>query len=75
MRYHSITWQDGNFDRTASILSFSSLAARAAFPAQCAQRVESITHKQLKQYQRDGRLQRLVSWDRAEPTKFVISGI
>ena len=72
MRYHSITWQDGNFDATASILSFDSQAARAAYPAQCAQRVESITHKQLLKYQREGRAHRLMPWDKSEPTKFVV---
>ena len=72
MRYHSITWQDGNFDSTASILSFNSRAARAAYPAQCAQRVEPITHKQLRSYQREGRLQRLMLWNASEPTKFVV---
>jgi hypothetical protein len=71
MRYHSITWQDGNFDSTASVLSFTSQSARAAFPAQCAQRVEAITHKQLRQYLRDGRSQRLMLWDKSEPTRFV----
>lgn len=72
MRFHSITWQEGNFDRTASIVSFDSRAAREAFPAQCAQRVEAITHKQLQQHLRDGRSQRLMLWDAAEPTKFVV---
>ena len=73
MRYHSITWREGDFDRTASILTFNSRSARAAYPMQCEQRVESITHKQLLQYQRDGRMQRLMLWDKNDPLRFTLA--
>jgi hypothetical protein len=74
-RFHAVTWQDGNFERTASIISFGSRAARAAFPAQCAQRVEAITHRQLQQYLREGRPQRIAHWDAAKPTQFQVVGL
>ncbi len=72
--FHAVTWQDGSFERTASVLSFSSKAARAAYPAQCAQRVEPIDHKRMTELVKNGRLQRLALWDASEPTKFVIRG-
>lgn len=71
-RFHSVTWQDGNFDRTASVLSFDSKAARAAYPGQCKQRVEAIDHKQMTAYIKDGRPHALALWDAAEPAKFLI---
>lgn len=70
MRHHAITWTDGGFDRTACVLSFDSRAARAAYPAQCAQRFAPITHRQLRQYRRDGYRQVLMLWDAREPTQF-----
>lgn len=71
-RFHAVTWQDGNFDRTASVLSFDSKAARAAYPAQCAQRVEEIDHKRMASLIREGRPHGLALWDASEPAKFVI---
>ena len=69
-RFYSVTWQDGNFDRTASVLAFDSKAARAAFPAQCSQRVETIDSKKKAALMRDGRLIRLALWDASNPTEF-----
>ena len=54
MRHHAITWQDGAFARSASILSFDSRAARAAYPQQCAQRVEPVKYAEVRQYKRAG---------------------
>jgi hypothetical protein len=73
-RFYSVTWQDGNFDRTASVLAFDSKAARAAYPAQCTQRVEQIDSKKKASLLRDGRLIRLALWDASQPTKFNITG-
>lgn len=73
-RFYSVTWQDGSFDRTASVLAFDSKAARAAFPAQCAQRVKNINSKKKAALLRDGRLIRLALWDKSNPTKFNITG-
>lgn len=73
-RFYSVTWQDGNFERTASILSFDSKAARAAYPSQCIQRVAQIDYKQKKLFLHDGRLIRLALWDSNNPTKFHIMG-
>lgn len=70
--YHSVTWQDGNFERTASILSFTSKAARDAYPEQCPQRVESINSKKKAALIKDGRLQRMVFWDKEKPLDFRI---
>lgn len=70
-RFYSVTWQDGNFDRTASVLAFDSKAARSAYPAQCAQRVEAIDSKKKAALLRDGRLIRLALWDKKEPSKFI----
>lgn len=71
-RFHAVTWQEGNFDRTASVLSFDSKAARAAYPAQCAQRVKAIDYKQMTNLVKEGRSHRLVLLDSVEPTKFSI---
>ena len=72
-RFYSVTWEDGKFDRTASVLSFDSRAARAAFPAQSTQRVKSIDSKEKAELLRDGRLVRLALWDASKPTEFNIS--
>ena len=71
MRFYSTTWQDGNFDRTASVLAFDSKAARSAYPIVCAQRVDSIDYKRKEQLLREGRLIRLLLWDKSKPTKFI----
>jgi hypothetical protein len=52
--YYSITWQDGNFDATASILQFESKADRGSFPLDCAQRIEPIDYKEKEKRQREG---------------------
>jgi hypothetical protein len=70
-RFHSVTWQDGSFDKTASVLSFNSKAARAAYPAQSTSRVKEIDSKQKAALLRDGRGHALMLWDAAEPAKFV----
>ena len=70
MRHHAITWADGGFNHSVCILSFDCRAARAAYPAQCAQRFAPITHKQMRQYRRDGHRQVLMLWDEREPTQF-----
>lgn len=71
-RFHAVTWQDGNFDRTASVLSFTSKKARAAFSAQCSQRFDPISSKKKAALLKEGRVQRLALWDKTEPTKFAI---
>ena len=63
MRHHSITWQDGNFANTASVLSFDSRAARAAYPAHCPQRVEPINYRTMRQHLADGRPHWLALYD------------
>lgn len=73
-RFHAVTWQDGSFDSTASILSFNSKKARAAFPAQCVQRVESIDSKKKAALLRSGYIQRLVLWDESDPHNFRVCG-
>lgn len=72
-RFYSVTWADGDFDRTASVLAFNSKAARSAFPSQCSQRVENIDSKKKAALLRDGRLLRLALWDSANPAVFVIA--
>lgn len=69
-RFYSVTWQEGSFERTASVLAFNSKAARAAYPAQCAQRVKGIDSKQKAALVREGRLVRLALWDASAPTEF-----
>ena len=71
-RFHAVTWQDGNFERTASVLSFDSKAARAAYPAQCAQRVENIDIKRKEALLKEGRAHWLALWDASEPTNFKV---
>lgn len=73
-RFHAVTWQDGSFDSTASILSFNSKKARAAFPMQCSQRVKIIDSKQKAALLRSGYMQRLVLWDESDPHNFRICG-
>lgn len=73
-RFHSVTWQNGNFGSTASILSFNSKKARAAFNAQAIQRVEPIDSKKKAKLLRAGCAQRLVLWDEADPHNFRICG-
>ena len=68
--YYSVTWQDGNFDATASVLAFSSKKARAAYPMQSNQRVEAIDSKKKASLERDGRAVTLLLWDEASPTTF-----
>ena len=72
-RFHAVTWEDGNFDRTASVLSFNSKAARAAYPAQSSQRVENIGYAHKEALLREGRMHWLMLWDASEPTKFVVA--
>ena len=72
-RFYSVTWQDGNFDRSATVLAFDSKAARTAYPSQCAQRVKEIDSKQKAALLRDGRLISQVLWDAADPHQFKIS--
>lgn len=72
-RFYSVTWQDGNFNGTASILAFDSKAARDAFPAQCSQRVEQIDAKRKNELLKDGHLIRLALWDQSKPAEFKIS--
>ena len=69
-QYHSVAWQEGSFGRTAVILSFGSKAARAKFPAQCLQRVESIDYRHKTSLLSDGYPRVLMSRDSAEPTKY-----
>jgi hypothetical protein len=69
--FHAVTWQEGNFENSASVLSFNSKAARAAFPAQCSQRFEEISFNKKVNLISEGRMQRLMLWDANKPTEFV----
>ena len=69
-RFYSVTWSEGSFDRTASVLAFDSKAARAAYPAQCAQRVEAIDSKKKATLVKEGRGVSLALWDKNEPHQF-----
>jgi hypothetical protein len=68
--YCSVTWQDGSFLRTAAILSFASKKARAAFPAQCSQRVVAISAPEAKRLRVAGHPTYSMLWDSADPTVF-----
>ena len=70
-RFYSVVWQDGSFDNTASVLAFNSKAARAAYPAQSAMRVQEIDFTAKTAALREGRKQTLMLWDASEPAKFV----
>ena len=72
-RFYAVTWQDGNFESSASVLSFDSKTARAAFPSQCSQRVESINSKKMASLLRSGYPHRLVLWDESDPHNFRIA--
>lgn len=72
--FHAVTWQEGDFERSVSVLSFTSRKARAAYPAQCKLRFVPISFDRKEAHLKEGRLQRLVLWDPSEPLKFVISG-
>jgi hypothetical protein len=52
--YYSISWQDGMFNQTASILQFESKKERESFRLDCAQRVEPISSKDATKRQREG---------------------
>ena len=69
--FHAVTWQESNFERTASVLSFNSKKARTAFAAKCAQRFEDIDCRRMESFVKAGRTQRLALWDASEPTKFL----
>lgn len=73
-RFYSVTWQDGDFDRSASVLAFDSKAARESYPPQCPQRVSAIDSKQKTSLLREGRLLRLALWDKSDPKKYKIIG-
>lgn len=68
--FYSVTWQDGNFDRTASVLAFYSKKARSAYPMQSAQRVEEIDSKKKAALERAGRVVTLLLWDESDPITF-----
>ena len=69
-RFHSVVWVDGDFSRTASVLSFNSKAARVAYRPQCAMRFEEIDHARKVQLLAEGRSHRLMLWDKANPADF-----
>lgn len=71
--FYSATWQDGNFDATASVLAFYSKKARAAYQLQSAQRVTEIDSKKKAALARDGRAVTLLLWDAAAPTVFKVA--
>lgn len=71
--FYSVTWQDGSFDATASVLAFYSKKARAAYPLQSAQRVTEIDSKKKAALAREGRNVTLLLWDENEPTRFVVA--
>ena len=68
--FYSVTWQDGSFNATASVLAFYSKKARAAYPLQSAQRVEEIDSKKKAALTRDGRTVTLLLRDSASPAVF-----
>jgi hypothetical protein len=70
--FYAVTWQDGSFDSTASVLAFDSRAARDAYHEQCPQMVTPIAARQKDGYLRDGYTLGLALWDAAMPTKFTI---
>jgi hypothetical protein len=72
-RFHAVTWEDGNFGRTAVVLSFRNKAARAAYPAQSPQRVENIDYARKETLLREGRMHKLLLWDASDPAKFVVA--
>ncbi len=69
--FHSNTFIDGSFRSTACVLSFYSKKARAQYPSQCAQRVETISYKQAQAYKKDGYRAVLMLWDENDPLNFV----
>jgi hypothetical protein len=71
MRFASVTWVDGDFNRTASVLSFDSKKARDAYSKQSSIRVQKIDSKRKKQLLNEGRPHRLVLWDVKDPSLFI----
>jgi len=71
--FYSMTWQDDSFDNSVSVLAFNLKAARAAYPAQSAIRVEPINAKRKNELLAEGRLIHLALWDASNPTEFKIS--
>lgn len=63
-------WQEGNYHSTATVLAFDSKKARAAYPLQCARRVEPINVKSKNEFTREGYPIWLMLWDSDNPLKF-----
>lgn len=57
MMHHAQSWQDGNHDRTAVVLSFYSRAARDGYARHCAQRFDPIPYATAGRMLREGRAQ------------------
>ena len=70
MRFYSLMWQEGNYHSTATVLAFDSKKARAAYPLQCAWRVEPINVKSKNEFTREGFPVWLMLWDSENPSKF-----
>jgi hypothetical protein len=70
--FYSVTWQDGDFSRTAAVLAFDSRAARDAYQMHSPQMVTPIPTRQKDMYLREGRRLSIALWDAATPTKFTI---
>lgn len=72
-RVYGVQWVDGNFERTASIVAFSSTAARVAYPKNCKLRFEKIDAKRKNELIKSGSAVWLALWDKSEPNKFVLT--
>lgn len=72
-RFHAVMWQDGDFGRTASVLSFNSKTARSAYALQCSMRFEDLCYDRKDMLLRHGLAHWLVLCDNLESTFFFIS--
>jgi len=70
MRFYSLMWQEGNYHSTATLLAFNSKKARAAYPLQCARRVEPINSTFKKELIKEGYPLWLMLWDSDNPSRF-----
>ena len=70
MRFYSLMWQEGNYHSTATVLAFNGKKARAAYPLQCARRVEPINVKSKNELTQEGFPALLMLWDADNPSKF-----
>ena len=69
--FHAVRWVDGDFDATATVLSFDSKASRDAYPARTKYRANPITHAWKIKLLAHGYKQVFIQWDAYKPTTFV----